>query len=121
MSWQCASKFMDAAARAEMSSGVPRNQAEVPVAAESKQSMLRTASSIQSRSSIMLTASSTGATRPAQGAIAAFYLPSKKQDPRRKQGESSSPGSLPWQALDTALSPCGVMGVKLYVADTGIA
>ena len=67
-----------------------------PVAAESKQSMLRTASSIQSRSSIMLTASSTGAARPAQGAIAAFYLPSKKQTPRRKQGESSSPGVLPW-------------------------
>ena len=59
-------------------------------AAESKQSMLRTASSIQSRS-IVLTASSTGSTRPAQGAIAAFYLPSKKQTPRRKQGESQSP------------------------------
>ncbi len=57
-------------------------------AAESKQSMLRTASSIQSRSSIMLTASSTGSTRPAQGAIAAFYLPSKKHTPRRKQGMS---------------------------------
>lgn len=52
--------------------------------------MLRTASSLQSRS-IMLTTLSTGSTRPAEGAIAAFYLPSKKQTPRRKQGESQSP------------------------------
>lgn len=55
--------------------------------------MLRTASSLQSRSaSIALTASSRAAHRPAQGSIAAFYMPSKSTaiTPRRKQGQPGS-------------------------------